>query len=318
MNTELNAFLESLLFAAPQRHASLTVIPLVAREARPAGYLQLRDALAKNLVKVTEVSEGGSVPDLLLENLADEDVLLLDGDELVGAKQNRVLNTSILVPPHTRTKIPVSCVERGRWQYRSRAFQSEDRMMFARARAMKLGQVTTSLRQTGTHRSDQGQVWRDVSEKAAFFRVASPSEAMSDVYAQVESDVASYRTAFHPVPNQVGAVFAIGGRAVGLELFDAPETLASTLRKLVGSYALDAMEESGPAAADADRVAMALLARARSLRSTPAKGACKGTELRLEGPGLAGSALLDGERVVHLSVLALQDASEASHPAHEK
>jgi hypothetical protein len=304
MNTELNQVLESLIFGAPQRHGTLTVFPLVAPKVEPPGYLHLGDALARNLVKVTEVSEGGSVPELLLENLADEDVLLLDGDELVGARQNRVLNTTILVPPHTRTKIPVSCVERGRWAYRSREFRSEDRMMFARARAAKLSQVSRSLRTSGKHRSDQGEVWDHVSSKAFALRAEAPSEAMSDVYAKVEVDLASYRDAFRAVPQQVGAIFAIGGRAVGLELFDAPETLAATLRKLVGSYAMDAIEHPAHAAASApDAAAKELLRRASQLHAERAPGACKGTELRLEGPGLAGSALLDGSHVVHLSVL---------------
>jgi hypothetical protein len=37
--------------------------------------------------------------------LGERPVLLLDGEELVGAKQNRVLNLSVLVGPHSRTVI---------------------------------------------------------------------------------------------------------------------------------------------------------------------------------------------------------------------
>jgi len=48
-------------------------------------------------VHITEVSAGGRVPELAFENSSDETVLLVDGDELVGAKQNRVVNLSILV-----------------------------------------------------------------------------------------------------------------------------------------------------------------------------------------------------------------------------
>ena len=51
------------------------------------------------------------MPTLRVINGADRPVLLLDGEELVGAKQNRVLNTSVLVAKGARLDIPVSCVE---------------------------------------------------------------------------------------------------------------------------------------------------------------------------------------------------------------
>ena len=66
----------------------------------------------------------GSVPELLVENMGDIRVLFIEGEELVGAKQNRILNTSILVAAKSKTKIPVSCVEQGRWGYKSKFFGS--------------------------------------------------------------------------------------------------------------------------------------------------------------------------------------------------
>ena len=51
---------------------------------------------------------------------------MLDGEELIGAKQNRILNTTVLVAAHTEVTIPVSCVEQGRWGYRGRQFRPGD------------------------------------------------------------------------------------------------------------------------------------------------------------------------------------------------
>ena len=62
-----------------------------------------------------EVSRGGSVPELKVVNKSDRMLLILDGEELVGAKQNRIVNTTILIAGNTATVIPVSCVEQGRW-----------------------------------------------------------------------------------------------------------------------------------------------------------------------------------------------------------
>lgn len=59
---------------------------------------------------------------LAFRNRGLDPAFLLDGEELVGAKQNRILNLSILVPGQTSLEIPVSCVEQSRWSrlYRSR------------------------------------------------------------------------------------------------------------------------------------------------------------------------------------------------------
>jgi hypothetical protein len=64
------------------------------------GWLTLAEAgLA---VTIEEVNEAGAVPTLRLTSTADRPVLLLDGEELIGAKQNRVLNTTVLVAAGAR------------------------------------------------------------------------------------------------------------------------------------------------------------------------------------------------------------------------
>jgi hypothetical protein len=81
------------------------------------------------------VSAGGSVPELKFVNESDKPVFLMDGEELIGAKQNRTLNLSILVPAKKAVGIPVSCVERGRWHHLSREFSSTPRAYYAEGRA---------------------------------------------------------------------------------------------------------------------------------------------------------------------------------------
>ena len=108
----------------PVRYESLSVFPLFAGMESPVEYLLSDEGIGSGSVTVEEVSEGGSVPNLLVENKGDIRILFIEGEELVGAKQNRVLNTSVLIAAKSKVKIPVSCVEAGRWAYKSRHFGS--------------------------------------------------------------------------------------------------------------------------------------------------------------------------------------------------
>ena len=142
--TPISALLEALEVGEPLSHGALTVIPLLApRQAEP-DWLTLAEAGAA--VTITEVSAGGEVPTLSLLNDAGRPVLLLDGEELIDAKQNRILNATVLVAAHAALRIPVSCVEQGRWSYRGKRFDGSDASLFASARAKKAVRVSTSLR----------------------------------------------------------------------------------------------------------------------------------------------------------------------------
>jgi hypothetical protein len=107
---------------------NLILFPLMRRNVSvpEMDYLLLEDGIAQGQIRVTELHAGGSVPELRLENNADLPVLLVDGEELVGAKQNRVLNLTILAPAKQTTVIPVSCVEAGRWRMESTDLKPAD------------------------------------------------------------------------------------------------------------------------------------------------------------------------------------------------
>src|SRR5712664_2604068 len=122
---------------------NLKLFPLIRRNAsQPLDYLLLEDGIAQGKVRVTELSGGGSVPELSITNTAELPVLLVDGEELVGAKQNRVLNLTILVPAKHTTVIPVSCVEAGRWSRAGSDLRTADHVMYSGLRAKRVLHVT--------------------------------------------------------------------------------------------------------------------------------------------------------------------------------
>ena len=300
--TEISQLLAHRSLGEPQSHGSLTMFPVLNGGGTEPRYLPLREALARGTVVLEEVSDAGSVPRLAVRNDGDIPVLLVDGEELVGAKQNRVVNVSLLVAAHTVLAIPVSCVEQGRWRYRSRHFGDSGQAIFSDARRRNHGDVERNLKQRGVRDADQGRVWNDIRRKMGSMGTASETGAMHDVYEQAAASLGQYHSTFQPVDGQLGALFLLAGGWCGLDLFDAPATLRAMFPKLLNSWALDALEPRPAAEAAIPRNRAEAFLAAVALaepRAYPAVGL--GQELRLEGGGVVGAALVHEGSVVHLA-----------------
>ena len=302
MNPFVSACLSSLRFGERQVFEGMTVFPILDGAAAGPEYVSLRQALEKGWLTVTEVSEGGSVPNLRVENAADVGVLLLDGEELVGAKQNRVLNTSVLLAPHSETIIPVSCTEAGRWSYVSPVFEDSDLVAAASVRRMKSASVTRSLEHTGEFQSDQVKVWDAIDAVASRARAESPTRALRDVFLAKEKRLEEYQSAFPGLAEQKGLVACLGETVLGLDLVSRPAVYAELHAKLVKSYAMEAiLQETPPAAHASEDTARAFLAglQAAEERTYPSVGL--GTDYRYRAKELVASALVHENEVVHLA-----------------
>ena len=144
----------------PMTVNNLSVFPLLAETDQAPDYITLAQALEAGTGVITEVSASGSVPQAVFRNLGDKPVLLLDGEELIGCKQNRILNLTIMAAPNAETLIPVTCVEMGRWSSVSREFRASRRFLFAELRAEKVAQVNRHMSHSGVSaRSTHPRGW---------------------------------------------------------------------------------------------------------------------------------------------------------------
>ena len=294
---------------------NLTLFPLVRRNT-PTGsldYLLLEDGIAQGKVRVTELHGGGSVRELRLENTADLPVLLVDGEELVGAKQNRVLNLTILAPAKQITVIPVSCVEAGRWGMSGADLKTADHMMYSLGCRERLAQVTASMRSNGTRKSDQQAVWRNIAAKAMRLKAFSPTGAMSAIFEGHASSLEQFTRAFNWQEGQCGVAFAVGGRVLGLEIFDQAEAMRRFFQKLVRSYALDALDADPTAHTPATSEAVcALVTQIGAAQSFADQAIGLGKDVRFEGPESSGAALWAKDRYVHICAFAKNGKSSGA------
>lgn len=307
--------LQSVQFGEVQCYKNIAIVPLIAPDGA-FHYRTLGEALATSDITITEVSASGSVPELLVINRGNSPVLLIDGEELAGAKQNRVLNTSILLKELSETRIPVSCTEQGRWSQTSPAFSSSGNVMAQKARAMKSRSVSHSLDASASYQSDQGEVWHEISKLSVKACCHSPTSAMNDVFKSREDDLRCCAEIFQCVPGQIGLLAFTDARPAGFDLVSRSVAYATIHPKLVRSYALESLLESAPAEAPAHDYG----ARAKSFvdrvvtcdeRRFPSVGC--GVDCRYRGDTLAGAALVHADEVIHSAFFQL-DAPRPENP----
>ena len=297
--------LPKLRVSNPIRYESLFVFPLFSKANEEIKYRLADQALADRSLLIEEVNESGSVPELLVENKGDLRVLFLEGEELVGAKQNRILNTSVLVAANSKIKIPVSCVEQGRWRHTTRFFGSSGSHPPSKLRRALKSSVSRSVKEKETHDADQGEVWREVACMFESHSVDSSTSAMSDAFDTYEERIATYRNHLKYVNGATGVAVAVGRKVLAIDVFDKPSTCENVWDRLLSGVVFDAIEvaatDQQPSVADVEQ----LITDVGNLPWEQAPAVGEGAEYRsVTKRGDHGSALALRQTVIHGSVVA--------------
>jgi hypothetical protein len=300
---KLSKILEGVCVQEPRTWGSIQVFPLVQPNGHEPGYALVDDLLERGAVHITELGEGGVVPTIKVRNDADVDALILDGSELRGAKQNRMVNVTIIVGKHTEIPIPVSCVEQGRWSYRSKGFSSMGRTVASKLRNAKAHMVYASLAAGRSAATEQLDVWERVDGYFARSGAHSKSAAMDDVFADRRTDVEGIVEALGKI-DACGAVVAVNGEIVALDLLDHRDTFARLWTGLLRGYALDAVLEKPAEARVLTRqdVEQWVQGVARSAVVTPHEVSGVGRYYAVRSKKVAGSIVLHEGTAVHTAL----------------
>lgn len=305
----VSSWLGAVRLGNPQTHRDIVVWPLFLPSDVGPTYRTLGEAVSTRQARVSEISENGSVPELKVFNGSSEPLLILDGEELIGAKQNRVVNATLLLPAHSEIVIPVSCTEQGRWRPVSTDLSSSDAVMEMKIRRAKVQSVSEHLDQGGGHKSDQGQVWEDIQALQAKSGSASPTMAMHDSFKTREQDTGAALDSFPLERSQHGLLVSIRGRVAGCDLLSRADAYSRLHGKLVRSYVLDAlMEKPGTPEIDEGKV-REFLTKVGQCREKRFASVGLGESVRLQSGEAAGAALSHENAVIHIAAFGFDPAS---------
>ena len=287
----INAFRAALTVGEPDVVDGLAVFPLFGRESR-VRFISFAEAAAAGAT-VRELAEGASVNDLVVHNPLDVGVLLYEGEEVLGAQQNRTFDVTVLVPARSELRVPVSCVEHGRWDgsRAHEAFQPSPQTADPELRRRK----NVAARHAASHgaeaRADQGAVWSYIADKAEEVAACAPTSAMHDVFGAREDALGKAAAGVTRRPGQLGALACAGATPIVCDWVGRAEAFAALHGPLVRGYALDAVAAtagSAPTVEQAEQWLELLTHTQASERPTPGVGsALHFVNALVEGTALA-------------------------------
>lgn len=237
---------ETLAFGRPLSFRSLRLVPVDRRDRGiptvPRDFLTLDHREARSEVRVGEVSSGGRVSRLMIENLSRRPLFVPDGTTLRGHKQDRVLNVSVVIAPRGRHAVPVSCVEKGRWSPGAGdgggSVQGDIELRTL---------VNRSLIEEDI---DQATIWSHVDDLIMHSGARSRTSAYRSVYERCERETGVYGRHLKCPSGASGVVVQLEGVTRAVDIFQTPGMLTRLWPKLAASYALGAIQAAPEASGD--------------------------------------------------------------------
>ena len=299
--------------AEPDVVGPLAVFPLFGPSAA-LPFVSFAEASALGAA-LHEVDGQASVNDLLAINPLDVPVFFYEGEEVRGAQQDRTLDVSVLVPAHSRTRVPVSCVEHGRWDGSRHAepFWPAPASAYPSLRRLKNEAAHLS------GRASQDEVWDEVADKSDRLGAVGDTGALRDAFAARRDELDASARAVTRRDGQLGAVACVAGKVAVLDWVGRADVFAALHGPLVEGYALDAIEHvtderppAPPSIADVDAFIASVLGAPR--RRRPAVGL--GEDVRFASRAASGAALeVDGALVALTAFPGEQAKAQMSRPS---
>jgi hypothetical protein len=295
---------ESLSFF---KSKSFGLLQFKTEDADTFDYVSSDFAIKNDFIAVNEINEQGSVNNLMVLNTSPHFVFFMDGDVLVGAKQNRVLNTSVLLEPLSKTNITVSCVEQGRWRHKSAKFSKPDFIAPAMLRKQKNINVNKNLKSGNSYYASQSDVWDSVSHYESRYSMKSETSDLSELMEKKQADFDSFIKYFNLDNDANGLAMFSGDKVVSLEIFNRTNVYAEYFLKLIRATAMEIFymnkDESKMQKDDALDILNMEISKLEKTEFNDFSGLAAGTERRYDSEEFSCHSLSYNDKQIHFSFL---------------
>lgn len=228
-----------------QKEGNIVVVQMETLKGEGFGFITTAPAIDSGALEIRELRSEGSVNTLLVINHSAHYYLMTDMDLLKGAKQNRVLNTSVLITPHSKQEVDVSCVERSRWSYNSPTFKAAPNILDTKMRAAKADSVKRDKKEMLSE--TQSKIWGMINEEMVSNNFISDTEDYN-TFLESKSERKDFAHTLLPGKNCNGLAVFEGQKLVSFDIFGNRNAYQYYFDQLAGN-ALSLVDNDGVAEA---------------------------------------------------------------------
>ena len=283
----------------PVEKNNITTFFLSSIEKNNNKYLSFSEAIAKNQVQISEVNKEGLLTKLSVSNKSSDNIIILNGELIIGTqiRQDRIVDSTVLIPGYATVLINTFCGEQYRWSPRlSNKISTSESLYFSSGRANNAADINTKL-------SKQCRIWSEISEKISDFNVKSFTNSVDQIYKKKKVNVEEIVNFFKIPSEAVGVVLGISNQLVNIDIFSNNCMLQIYLPKIIRSIALDSFKKISKKSylkkKDVHRF-LRQIHQANKQKRKVVEGTL-GEELQFNSESVAGSILYHKEQTVHFS-----------------
>ena len=295
---DINGTKISIELLDSQKYENVEAIPIKSDFFGKKDFLTLKKGYEMNLVEIKEL-EHSTVNTVSCKNDSVTPLILIDGDEITGAMQNRIINDTLLIPAKSTINIPVSCTEHGRWHTKGEG--AESRTFKPSLYSANHSTRSRKSRASYEERDYQGEVWDSISEFESRSNFKSMTSALNDSYENLKDKQNDYLSKFHIEDGQNGVIFIVNGEVKGLELFYNHSIYKEYHEKLCRSYIIEAIVEK-KSVDNIDRLKlMKVLENISQSEFKSKKSIGLGDNLKFSNDFGSGSGLVWEDELIHMT-----------------
>ena len=189
------------------------------------------DALKQHKIVIKEnTADGGAdVSTLMVKNRSKDNVLLMSGEMIQGGKQDRAFGKTTIIPAgRNKNYVPVFCIEKGRWDDRSRPFKHA-------------GRADAGVRKQIDETQRQSKIWKQIDNELAEKNKKNKTSAYLKAYNDSTLDDTSYLRFFinkmrESDSSYAGFIAITGDRILNAEIFSGSDLCLAAYIEMIKSY----------------------------------------------------------------------------------